>query len=91
MIFRLNKDNLSAALHEVAVAIDSQKYNKKPTGGEIGAIRNRLSGRNAHAALTIEQIADKIAHGYTIARTRTPTSVLFSSNYLQLILTTIQK
>lgn len=66
MIFRLNKDNLSAALHEVAVAIDSQKYNKKPTGGEIGAIRNRLSGRNAHAALTIEQIADKIAHGYTI-------------------------
>lgn len=51
---------------ELQLAIDTQGYQSKPTGGEIGAIRNRLSGFKAHAALTIEQIADKIKHGYTI-------------------------
>lgn len=45
---------------------DSRGYNRKPQGGEIGAIRKRLEGTAAHTQSTPQKLAELIASGHTI-------------------------
>ena len=51
---------------KIQLSIDSKSYTSKPAGAEIGAIRNRLSGKAAAAAIDIETLANEIQRGKTI-------------------------
>ena len=51
---------------KIKLSIDSKAYTSKPTGGEIGAIRNRLSGKAAAAAVDIQTLAIEQNNGKTI-------------------------
>ena len=51
------------------IHLDKNPFNRKPTGGEIGGIKNRLHeahGGKSQTQITIEQLAFAIQHGYTI-------------------------
>lgn len=51
---------------KIQLSIDTKSYTSKPAGSEIGAIRNRLSGKAAAAAIDIETLANEIQRGKTI-------------------------
>lgn len=51
---------------KIQLSIDTKSYTSKPAGAEIGAIRNRLSGKAAAAAIDIETLANEIQRGKTI-------------------------
>ena len=56
----------NSATMPIIAAIDTTGYKKKPAGGEIGAIRNRLSGNSAHIETNLECLAKYISQGITV-------------------------
>ena len=51
---------------KIKLSIDNKSYTSKPAGGEIGAIRNRLSGKAAAAVVDIQTLAIEQNNGKTI-------------------------
>lgn len=65
MIVQLIK-NEAATAKLIELAVDTVGYMKKPTGSEIGKIRNRLSGAGSHQLANIETVANWINRGCTV-------------------------
>lgn len=56
----------NSATMPIIAAIDTTGYKKKPAKGEIGAIRNRLSGSGAHIETNIYSLAKYMEQGQTV-------------------------
>ena len=63
MIVQLKQNS---ATMPIIAAIDTTGYKKKPAGGEVGAIRNRLSGSGAHIETSIYNLARYMEQGQTV-------------------------
>lgn len=63
MITSLNNGNYNGS---IIYSADTQSYKAKPTGAEIGGIRNRLGGETAHRETSLQQLAQLIESGVTI-------------------------
>lgn len=63
MIVSLTKGSYSGS---ICYSADDRCYRSKPTGAEIGGIRNRLSGESAHTETSVYQLAQLIESGITI-------------------------
>ena len=63
MITSLNNGSYNGS---IIYSADTQSYKAKPTGAEIGGIRNRLSGEAAHRETSLQQLAQLIESGVTI-------------------------
>jgi len=66
MVVQLIKENSTAMAKQIELAVDTVGYKAKPTGSEIGKIRNRLSGAGSHQIADIKRLADWTAKGLTI-------------------------
>lgn len=62
----IKTDNSAVYDGNIIVSIDNIPYSSKPTGAEIGNIRNRLSGKAAHRGIGIKALAEAIEQGHTI-------------------------
>ena len=63
MITSLNNGSYNGS---IIYSADTQSYKAKPTGAEIGGIRNRLGGETAHRETSLQQLAQLIESGVTI-------------------------
>ena len=63
MITSLNNGSCNGS---IIYSADTQSYKAKPTGAEIGGIRNRLGGETAHRETSLQQLAQLIESGVTI-------------------------
>ena len=63
MITSLNSGSYNGS---IIYSADTQSYKAKPTGAEIGGIRNRLGGETAHRETSLQQLAQLIESGVTI-------------------------
>ena len=63
MITSLNNGSYNGS---IIYSADTQSYKAKPTGAEIGGIRNRLGGEAAHRETSLQQLAQLIESGVTI-------------------------
>ena len=62
MIVKLLKHDNSADFDkDIIISLDNVPYKAKPTGGEIGAITNRLqTGTSSHLIINIKELAKAI-------------------------------
>lgn len=63
MITSLNNGTYNG---NIVYSADTYSYSRKPSGAEIGGIRNRLSGENSHKETPIKELAQLIESGKTI-------------------------
>lgn len=63
MITSLNNGSYNGS---IIYSADTQSYKAKPTGAEIGGIRNRLGGEAAHRETSLQLLAQLIESGVTI-------------------------
>ncbi|HEZ7985908.1 MAG TPA: phage/plasmid primase, P4 family [Ruminococcus sp.] len=63
MITSLNNGSYNGS---IIYSADTQSYKAKPTGTEIGGIRNRLGGETAHRETSLQQLAKLIENGVTV-------------------------
>ena len=63
MITSLNNGSYNGS---IIYSADTQSYKAKPTGAEIGGIRNRLGGEAAHRETSLQQLAQLIESGVTV-------------------------
>lgn len=63
MITSLNNGSYNGS---IIYSADTQSYKAKPTGAEIGGIRNRLGGETAHRETSLQQLAQLIESGVTV-------------------------
>ena len=63
MITSLNNGSYNGS---IIYSADTQSYKAKPTGAEIGGIRNRLGGEAAHRETSLQQLAQIIESGVTV-------------------------
>ncbi len=63
MITSLNNGSYNGS---IIYSADTQSYKAKPTGAEIGGIRNRLGGETAHRETSLQQLAQFIESGVTV-------------------------
>ncbi len=63
MITSFNNDSYNGS---IIYSADTQHYKAKPTGAEIGGIRNRLNSERAHRETSLQQLAQLIESGVTV-------------------------
>ena len=67
MIVKLiSHNNAEQFSGKIQLSIDRESYQNKPAGAEVGAIRNRLSGRAAAHLIDIPTLAAEMNNGHTI-------------------------
>lgn len=63
----LRHDNSADFDRDIIISLDNVPYKAKPTGGEIGAITNRLqTGTSSHRRINIKELAKAIESGCTL-------------------------
>lgn len=66
MVVQLTQKDNAAIAKQIELAVDTVGYTSKPTGAEIGKIRNRLSGAGSHQIADIKSLANWTAKGLTV-------------------------